>query len=151
MKMFSRQFPIKCINFHGHTTIIEGPNLFGPKGSFHSPKKMTSFTTMFKVHKRYFWVVLYTSKKIGTIQYTGRIILKEKNYPSILFRKKIGFCNVSTIKQREPTCLEKWDSRRYLRVFFFYTKIEKLQMFFYLCVVWPREFCVRKLWSRSTF
>eukprot|EP00493_Phyllostaurus_siculus_P011132 UN11289 len=28
MKTFSRQFPIKRTNCRGHTTIIEGPNLF---------------------------------------------------------------------------------------------------------------------------
>ena len=39
MKTFSRQFPIKRINSRAHTTIIEGPNLFGPKSSFHSLKK----------------------------------------------------------------------------------------------------------------
>ena len=39
MKMFSRQLSIKRTNSNGHTTIIEGPNLFGPKSSFHSPNK----------------------------------------------------------------------------------------------------------------
>ena len=39
MKMFCRQFPIKRTNFRSHTTIIEGPNLFGPKSSFHVLKK----------------------------------------------------------------------------------------------------------------
>ena len=39
MKMFSRQFPIKRTNSRGHMTIIEGPNLFGPKSSSHVPKK----------------------------------------------------------------------------------------------------------------
>ena len=39
MKMFSRQFPIKRTNSRVHTTIIEGPNLFCQKSSFHSPKK----------------------------------------------------------------------------------------------------------------
>ena len=43
MKMFSRQFPIKRTNSRGHTTIIEGPNLFCQKSSFHSPQKKTSF------------------------------------------------------------------------------------------------------------
>ena len=43
MKMFSKQFPIKRINSRGHTTIIEGPNLFGPKSSFQPPNKMASF------------------------------------------------------------------------------------------------------------
>ena len=43
MNMFSRQFPIKRTNSRGHTTIIEGPNLFGPKSSFQPPKKMASF------------------------------------------------------------------------------------------------------------
>ena len=43
MKMFSRKFPIKRTNSRTHTTIIEGPNLFGPKSSFHFPKKTTSF------------------------------------------------------------------------------------------------------------
>ena len=37
--MFSRQFSIKRTNSRGHTTIIEGHNLFGPKSSFHPPKK----------------------------------------------------------------------------------------------------------------
>ena len=43
MKMFSRQFPIKRTNSRGHTTIIEGPNLFCQKSSFHCLKKDTSF------------------------------------------------------------------------------------------------------------
>ena len=43
MKILSRQFPIKRTNSRGHTTIIEGPNLFGPKSSFQPPKKMASF------------------------------------------------------------------------------------------------------------
>ena len=43
MKIFSRQFPIKRTNSRGHTTIIEGPNLFGPKSSFHVLKKNASF------------------------------------------------------------------------------------------------------------
>ena len=34
-----RQYPGKLTNSHGHKTIIEGPNLFGPKSSFHSTKK----------------------------------------------------------------------------------------------------------------
>ena len=48
--MFSRQFPIKRINFRGHTTIIEGPNLFGPKSSFHSPPRSPVYkgTTQYK-------------------------------------------------------------------------------------------------------
>ena len=37
--MFSRQFSIKHTNFRGQTTIIKGPNLFGPKSSSHVPKK----------------------------------------------------------------------------------------------------------------
>ena len=41
--MFSRQFSIKCTDSRGHTTIIEGPNLFCQKSSSHSPKKKTSF------------------------------------------------------------------------------------------------------------
>ena len=37
MKMFSKQFPIKRTNFHGHTTNTTGSNLFCQKSSFHSP------------------------------------------------------------------------------------------------------------------
>ena len=43
MKMFSRQFPIKRTDSRAHTTIIEGPNLFCQKSSFHSPQKNASF------------------------------------------------------------------------------------------------------------
>ena len=43
MKAFFRQFPIKRTNSRGHTAIIEGPNLFYQKNSFHSPNKKTSF------------------------------------------------------------------------------------------------------------
>ena len=43
MKMFSKQFPIKRTNSHGHTTITAGSNLFCQKSSFHFPKKTTSF------------------------------------------------------------------------------------------------------------
>ena len=48
--MFSRQFPIKRTNSHGHTTIIERPNLFCQKSSSHSPKKKTSFKNAQKKH-----------------------------------------------------------------------------------------------------
>ena len=41
--MFSKQFPIKRTNSHGHTTITAGANLFCQKSSFHFPKKKTSF------------------------------------------------------------------------------------------------------------
>ena len=37
--MFSRQFSIKRTSSRGHTTIIEGPNQFCQKSSFHLPKK----------------------------------------------------------------------------------------------------------------
>ena len=47
-----------------------------------------------------------------------------------LVLKNFRFCNVSTIKQGYHTCLGKWDSRRYLKVFFF-PKIENLQILFW--------------------
>ena len=43
MKMFSRQFHIKRTNSRGHTTSIEGPNLFCQKSSSHVPKKRLPF------------------------------------------------------------------------------------------------------------
>ena len=39
MKMFSKQFPIEHTNSGGHTTVIEGPDLFCKKVHFNSPKK----------------------------------------------------------------------------------------------------------------
>ena len=42
-----RQYPGKLTNSHGHKTIIEGPNLFGPKNSFHPPPhKNASFKSL---------------------------------------------------------------------------------------------------------
>ena len=65
MKMFSRQFPIKRTNSRGHTTIIEGPNLFCQKSSFQPPQKMASFKlAKNKIHV--FWCFLKEAFFFGT-------------------------------------------------------------------------------------
>ena len=68
MKMFSRQFPIKRTNSRDHTTIIEGPNLFGPKSSFHSLKKTPPLKSTS------FWKQLFSAKLVG-FQQTSKIFL----------------------------------------------------------------------------
>ena len=62
MKMFSRQFPIKRTNSRDHTTIIEGPNLFGPKSSSHVPKKRLPLSRKKKTESSAVFDDLYEAK-----------------------------------------------------------------------------------------
>ena len=72
MKIFSRQFPIKRTNSRGHTTIIEGLNLFGPKSSFHVLKKNASFNEcqvkVIQVPHDYYVIYSICSIKLNYIQ-----------------------------------------------------------------------------------
>ena len=50
LKKFLRacEVQLESSNSRGHTTIIEGPNLFCQKSSFQPPKKMASFKNLKK-------------------------------------------------------------------------------------------------------
>ena len=80
--MFSRRFPIKCTNSRAHPTIIEGPNLFGPKSSFHFPKKPTSFKDILKkIHEKSSFLSRFSLRFLMSTEYH---ILKKNRLPNKL-------------------------------------------------------------------
>ena len=91
MKMFSRRFPMKRTNFRGHTTIIEGPNLFGPKSSFHVLKKIDIQMKFFAKYNNFYE---YDVKDDGEISPMFKWVIFRKffNRRNLMLRKnfKIG-------------------------------------------------------------
>ena len=118
MKTFSRQFPIKRINSRVHTTIIEGPNLFCQKSSFHSPNKKTSFKNANLVNvskhqkvqscfsffalKKSFWRIIALQKSFCQ-KWLSRKKVRLKQWKKV----SVAFCKKDWIWDNNNLCVAK--------------------------------------------